>query len=200
LLGVLGVERTGTRSLWPKGEGTASEELLVQRLDRSLKWSAVPIGVFLQEKRLIEEADRWTRLAEAFIAVDRGEKAESKEKGKDDEKESKNEIWNLQSEVIKGVTVEDLFVRNEKLSAVRSAMDLNDWLADRGARSSPADVRRKTLSVYRTIQDDLRTQVTGLSERTFSSAHSSAAKQSLSWAKDAEGRLAEVLVTLEGDY
>lgn len=193
-LGIMGTPAAAQRTLWSGGAAPGSE-LLVQRLDRALKWSAVPIGSFLKEKRVIEETIKCTRLAEAFLKVKRGEEPVAAAAGAEDTVEDKT--WDLGTEVVAGISVEDVFEENEGLSVVRSAIDLNTWLEGRGARGSTADVRRKTMNVYRAMQDALRAQVASMSGKTFSAANASAAAQSLKWAKDADARLAELLVSLE---
>jgi hypothetical protein len=178
-LGVLGSEMGSERTLWSGGGGSGAE-FLMQRLDRPVQWSAVPIVAFLKENRIIEESDRWTRLAEAFLVVNRDE-----------------EGLDFGTEVGPGKTVGDIFEENEGLSVVQSAYDLSTWLEERGARSSAADMKKKNLSVYRGIYNGLRTQVAGMADQTFSPFNAPAAAQSLKWAKDVETRLAGYLLLLK---
>lgn len=179
LLGIVGEPLAGgaERDLWGGGGGYEQpDQRPVVRLDRVIKWVAVPIGAFLEEGKVLGQADRMTRLVEAFVAVKPGV-----------------EGMDLGASVGSAQTARQVLEENKSIPAVRSLMELEAWLKGRKMKPSETDLNRRVGSVYGQLAGEVKRQTAELKGRVFSPFHEAAAKQSLGWRGEAEKKLAELL-------
>lgn len=181
LLGILHAEASGEATLWPSDHTSSRRQTnRCIRLDSETTWSTVSIGSFLEESKVLAEANQMTQLLSTFAIL----------------RPTASGI-NLDTFAGGGMTVKQVFEANKELSAVRSMMDLNNWLKDKGDRAAPQDINRRVNSVYSEIQRLSARQTKELSEREFSSYHAPASKLALEWRKEADEAIAKALSSLD---
>lgn len=179
LFGILVVANNAEPTLWPQPT-TEFKVYEVSRLDRSIKWAAVPISTFMEEAKTLASADRLTRLVFAFAAT----------------RPSSTGI-DTSGSAGASTTVSEILEENKKVAAVKSLFSTDEWLKEKGARSSQADLNRRITGVY---DDILRTSMKStnkLSDAKFSPYHAKMAAQSLEWRKEGEKKLSNILKSFE---
>lgn len=173
LLGMLSEEKDQGRFLWDAEGGNESRQRAeVNRLDRTIAWTVIPIGVFLEEAKVIAAADVFTRLMSAFASVS-----------------PSNKGLNMSGGLGGGKTVEMVLEENKKLSAVRSLYALDKWLKESGERASDADYKRKVNGLFDEILRDANRQTKTFEQRKFSPYHAPSAAESLEWRREAASDL-----------
>jgi hypothetical protein len=182
LVGIVTDPLASSRDLWRNdGEGYGSPRRVVTRLDRKIRWTAVPIGTFIKESMSIEQADSFTRLINAFIAI-----------------EPSSVGMNFNAGVAGSVSARDILEENKSLSVVRSLQDLNEWLTDSKTKKlSPKDVNRRVISVLDQMANEARRQSKAFLAIKFSPYHRAAAKESLQWRKEAMDRLNDMIIRVK---
>lgn len=181
LLGIMVEGEAAKRELWPRDDTYSYRPRQeVVRIDGKVEWQDLPIAGFLEEARVLAEADEITRLILAFTAVrlDGGGA-------------------NFDVGVGGTTTAKEIFSRHKDLSAVRSLAEAAEWFKEKGERASDQDKNRKLRSVYGDIERAARRDTTELAGRTFSSYHAAAAEQSLEWRRDAERRLKDIVAGIQ---
>jgi len=182
LIGVLLESGTVERELWPQQwrvSTVGSQE--VCRLDRTIAWETSSIGGFLDESKAIEEADRLTRLVTAFATVRPSEGGLS-----------------FDGAVGGGVlTAREVLADFKDQSAVRSLMDLDVWLKEKGPRASEKDREKKIQRVYEDMVRISKGNTATLEAKKFSAYFAASAAKSLEWRKAAEEKLAAIVKGLE---
>lgn len=177
LLGFVAESMDADRDLWEGRSSNRRPQRSICRLDRKIDWKATPIGTFLGEARMIADADRLTRVVQAFAAV------RPSARGMDLDA-------NVQGG---GGSARKILKENSKLTVVRSIFDLEEWLKDKGERSSEADIKRRIDSVFSQIARTSGQQTRELQAKQFLPFHQVAAKQSLKWRSEAEKRLGDTI-------
>ncbi len=181
LIGVLLESGTVERELWPqqwRGSTVGSQE--VCRLDRTIAWETSSISGILEESKAIEEADRLTRLVTAFATVRPSEGGLS-----------------FDGTVGGAQTAREVLAGFKDQSAVRSLMDLDGWLKEKGARASEKDREKKVQRVYEDMVRVSKGNTATLEAKKFSTYFAAAAAKSLEWRKAAEEKLAAIVKDLE---
>lgn len=177
LLGVMGWDGELKRELWPREDRSSyGPRQAVVRLDREIAWQDSSIGGFLEEARVLAEADERTRLLLAFATVRLGPGGA-----------------NFSAGVGGGQTAKDIFSRHKDLSAVRSLVEADEWFKEKGERASDQDKNKKLRSVYEAIDRAMRRDTAEFAARNFSPYHAAVAKQSLEWRQEAAPQLKEIL-------
>ena len=178
-LGLLVARPPETPTLWPDPHADERRSHELVRLDAGGEWSAVPIGTFLKEARMLDAADDLSRLVHAFAATDTGPQG-------------------LTYGGLPGfIQTEELLTQHNTNPAVRSLRDLDAWLKENAERSSVADVNKKIRSVYAQIETMHRRQSEELGSARFSPANSARAERSIEWQKEAGKDLARRLSALD---
>lgn len=171
----------GSRVLWPREGGTSRDPKRVAcRLDRKIAWTAMPIATFLEEAKVIADADRLTRLVETFAST-----------------RPSAEGVSMDATMGGGVTASDFLKDNKSVTAVGSLYELNEWLEEKGARAAPNDVKRRTESVYTGMGRTSGRHTATFTTKKFSPYHAKMAEQSLEWRRAAEKKLADLIKGLE---
>jgi len=177
LVGIVTEPLSAQRDLWRQDDDRNAPRRIVTRLDRKLKWTAMPIGSFLKEGKMLERADEFTRLIHAFVAV-----------------EPNATSINLSAGVAGGVSADEIFEKNKDSSVVRSLRDLKEWIEkNQGKKISPRDVQRRVLSVMDQMDSVARRETKAFEALKFSPYHRAAAKQSLQWRKEAMQQLKDMI-------
>lgn len=173
LIGILLEPRRNQPTLWDsatRSTGVIRREIC--RLDRTISWTPISITAFLDEAKTLSDADRFTRLVFAFAATIPSTTGVS-----------------LDTNVGGSTSARSLFEKNQSMSAVKSLYALDEWLKEKGARASKADLSRRVDGVYGDILRRSTKNTATLSQRKFSPYHAAAATQSIEWRKDAEKKL-----------
>jgi len=179
LFGILVVANHAEPSLWPRP--TAEFKVYeVSRMDRPIKWAAVPISTFMEEAKTLASADRLTRLVFAFAAT----------------RPSSSGI-DTSGSVGASTTAGEILAENKKVAAVKSLFSTDQWLKERGERASKADLNRRITGVYDDILRTSMKSTTKLSDAKFSPYHAKMAAQSLEWRKEGEKKLSDILKSFE---
>lgn len=181
LMGMILEEATGERQLWERDEQfDRAPQRSAWRLDRKITWTAVPIATFLEEAKAIADADRLTRLVEAFAET------QPSETGID-----------MMGTLDNGMTVKDFLEQNRMVGAVGSLKDLDEWLEEKDGRASPMDVKRRTEGAYTEMGRTSGRHTATFATRKFSPYHAKMAEESLEWRRAAEKKLADLIRGLE---
>lgn len=177
LLGAMVEGEEEKRELWPRDDSYSyGARQAVIRLDRETEWQETSIAGFLEESKVLAEADEITRLILAFTTVRLNAGGANFDVG-----------------VGGTTTAKEVLARHKDLSAVRSLLDADEWFKERAERASDQDKNKKLRSVYGDIDRAARRDTTRLAAREFSSYHAAAAKQSLEWRREAEQQLKTIL-------
>jgi hypothetical protein len=181
LIGIVLEDATEERKLWKmEDEFERAPKRGACRLDRSFEWASIPINTFLEEAKTIGDADRLTRLVEAFVAT------RPSETGVD-----------MSGSLGNGMAIEEFLKQNSMVSAVVSLKELDQWLEEKGERASATDVRRRTESVYTEMGRTSGRHTATFAEKKFSPYHAKMAEVSLEWRRAAEKKLADLIKGLE---
>ncbi|MCH7226951.1 hypothetical protein [Haloferula sp. A504] len=162
-------------TLWPSRFGRERETNKLVRLDEKVEWLAVPIGTFMKEARLLEQADQGTRLMHALAATQVGTGGVS------------------YGVLPSGVSAEELLEQHKTDSSVKALRELGPWLEENAARLSKSDVQKRIDSVFEGIQRVAQRQSRELAGTRFSEAHAAAAARTLKWHEEATKELAKHL-------
>lgn len=178
-LGLLVARPPETPTLWPDPYANERRSHDLTRVDTGTEWSAVPIGTFLKEVRMLDAADDLSRLVHAFAATDTGPQG-------------------LTYGGLPGfIQTEELLSQHKDNPAVRSLRDLEAWLKANAERASAADINKKVGSVYAQIETMHRRQSEELQGARFSPANAARAAKSIEWQKEAGKDLARRLDALD---
>ena len=182
LMGMVLEGTTDKRTLWVRDNRNERAPMRsATRLDREIEWTTVPIATFLDEAKALADADRLTRLVEAFA------EARPSETGVD-----------MTGTLDNGTSVEDFLNENSMVGPVASLKELNEWLEEKGERASESDINRRTEGAY-TEMGRLSGRLTAtLAARKFSPYHAKMAEESLEWRRAAEKKLADLIKGLDG--
>jgi hypothetical protein len=179
LFGLLVVANNAEPTLWPRPNNQA-KNYEVSRIDRSIQWAAVPISTFMEEAKTLASADRLTRLVFAFAAT----------------RPSSSGI-DTSGSAGASTSVSEILGENKELSAVKSLFSTDEWLKEKGERSSQADLNRRITSVYDDILRTSMKSTTKLGGTKFSPYHAKMAAQSLEWRKEGEKKLSSIIKSFE---
>jgi hypothetical protein len=180
LLAMLVPEVSTDHSLWPSSYLSSREPASAcLRLDQSGTWTAIPIGSFLEEARVLAEADRFTRLITSAAVLRPGSDG-------------------ISFDVPAGgeMSVKDVFTENKDSTIVRDMIVLSDWLKEKGGRAAPQDVQKQVSGVYDNIKRVADRDTAALTSRQFSPYHSAAAKRSIEWRNEAAKDLARTIASV----
>ncbi|MEM1083533.1 MAG: hypothetical protein AAGI48_05385 [Verrucomicrobiota bacterium] len=172
LFGILAEKAAAERTLWPQ-RGAAFKAQEVSRIDREVKWTAVPIATFLAEAKTLADADRLTRLVFAFAATTPSTSGVA-----------------MSARVGGSMTAEEVLEENKKVPAVEALFKLDEWLKEKGERASKADLDRQIGRTYSELLRISSRNTKKFEGERFSPYHSKVAAQSLEWRKEAEKKLA----------
>jgi len=179
LVGLLVPARDSGEALWPdRLERRRQQPSEVARVDGETDWTAVPIGAFLEEARLLETSDRMTRLVHAFAATSATASG-------------------LNHGSLEGGPADQVLEQEKELAAVKALRELDSWLKENAARTSKSDVGKKIEGVYRQMERDALRQARELEGHRFSEPHAAAAARSIEWRKEAMKALEERISRLE---
>jgi|GEM_PF-1449269 len=177
LVGMTVAGEGSERKLWADTRlSSRTGRATISRLDRDIEWTALAIGGFLEEAKVIEDADRLTRLVSAFAMV-----------------RPDTEGLDLSSSVGGGQRVKELLNENESVSAVRTLFELEEWLKEKGGRVSDSTRARKVKGVFEEMLSLSKRHTSKFSSRKFSAYYGPLAKESLQWRSDAEEELANFI-------
>jgi hypothetical protein len=177
LVGMTVAGEGSERKLWADTKlSSRAGRATISRLDRNIEWTASPIGSFLEEAKVIEDADRLTRLVSAFAMV-----------------RPDAEGLDLSSSVGGGQSAKELLEENENVSAVRALHELDEWLKEKGGRMSDSSRARKVKGVFEEMLSLSERHTSKFSARKFSAYYGELAKESIQWRNDAEASLAKFI-------
>ena len=180
-MGMILDEVTEKRELWVRDSRTErAPKRGACRLDRKIEWTLVPIATFLDEAKAIADADRLTRLVEAFAV------ALPSESGVD-----------MSASLGNGMTAEDFLKENRMVGPVVTLQELNKWLEEKGGRASASDVKRRTEGAYTEMGRTSGRHTATFATKKFSPYHAKMAEESLEWRRVAEKKLADLIKGLE---
>lgn len=169
LIAMLVPESTKGRDLWPNAyRDQRAPRTMALRLDQTGDWTQIAIGSFLEEARVLDAADRFTRLVSAITAIQPGSGGTSDDLS-----------------VGGRMTVKEVFKENQDLSVVRTFQDLDEWLEKNGERAADQDIQKRVSRAYDEIRRTAAKETEALTSRSFSPYHTEAAKQSIEWRKAA---------------
>ena len=181
LIGIILEEAAEKRELWVRDDQfDRAPRRSAGRLDRKMTWTAVPISTFMEEAKAIADADRLTRLVEAFAET------QPSETGVD-----------MMGTLDNGESVKDFLEQNRMVGAVVTLKELDKWLEEKGGRSSKMDVKRRTEGAYTEMGRTSGRHTATFAERKFSPYHAKMAEESLEWRRAAEKKLADLIRGLE---
>ena len=181
LIGILSAEAAAEATLWPSTYGSTRRQThQCLRLDPKTTWSSLAIGGFLEEAKVLDETNQLTRLLATFAIV----------------RPTSGGI-NFETTAGGGMSVKEVFAAHKDESAVRSMMDLDQWLKDKGDRAAPQDLNRRVKSVYSEIQRLSARQTKEFAEHSFSAYHAPAAKLAAEWRKKADEDIAKTVSTMD---
>lgn len=169
LLGFVVAAEAGEPSLWPdrvaRG-GAARDARPVPRAG----WSALPIGSFLQEAKLLEKANRLTRVIEAVAALNPGSGG-----------------LDIGRRIGGDLTIKEVLSTEPALA--RGVADLDEWLTEFGDRASEADRNRRIEGVFDDAMRIADRQSEALGRTEFSPYHAAAAGKARAWREEAVAKL-----------
>ncbi len=177
LIGVVVATSGDEPTLWPDLDRGQVNGMV--RLDGRTDWSAIPIGTFLKEARVLADADEMTRLVHAFAAthISAGGIVYGSLPGR--------------------ASPEEVFAEHKTNSVVKSLGDFGPWLEENASRMSEADLGKRIRGVYESAQRLAQSQSNELSRTSFSPANAAAAVRSRKWREEANASLAKRLAALD---
>lgn len=177
LIGIVVASSGEEPSLWPDDYRRESNEMVL--LNAKADWSAVPIGTFLKEARLLAEADQLTRLVHAIAACYLSESGIS--------------YGNMPGRM----DAEEVLDQYKTHPAVKSLRDFGPWLEDNGSRMSKADLQKRIRGFYDSVERMVQRESKELSSTRFSPANAAAAARTLKWREQATAALAKQVRSLD---
>ncbi len=182
LLGLIVEPAEADEELWDDFRRASYRRVrrMVCRLDRQIDWNPIPIGSFLEEGKVIEDANTLTRLLHAFTAVRPTVAGVA-----------------FDAPVPSGTSARELLRAHHAMPAVRALFDLDEWLREKGGRASVVDVKKQIAKVYNIVARASSEQIRDLQTRAFSGFHRPAANQALEWRTTAEKELKALLAGLK---
>lgn len=165
---VLIPESDDERELWPDNYRRSNPRTVALRMDQTGNWTPLAIGSFLEEARVLAQADQFTRLLAAFAVL------RPAAGGVD-----------YEASVGRRMSVKEVFSENKDLPVVRDFDALNTWLKESSKRAASQDIQKRISRVYDEIQRLAAKETKALTSQTFSPYHAAAAKQSIEWRQGA---------------
>lgn len=148
------------------------------RLDAATAWSDAPIGVFLAERRKIDEVLRVTRLVKALVAVHPTPAG-----------------VNLDVSLEGGISARQVLEENKSLSAAQELLKLEALMSGEKAKPPPSEIARKIDIICRDIDSASRRLGEELAKMTFTPFHRAAAEECRKWRQEAAEELSEAMST-----
>ena len=172
VLAIVTPPATEQPDLWTPVASGNDVQFRAARINRDISWEPVPVATFLAEGKRIRDFDRYTKIVYAFAAMT-----------------LTPEGLGVENQVGNSETVKSVLADMKDLQVAGDAMALHNQLASKKGRIGEADLKKRVVGLFSTVDSQSKRNTVGFDPAKFSVYHRKAAEQSIKWRTEAAVQL-----------